>query len=780
MDAYRPEKPENPTPIPIAIQAAGRTCPLVDHLLGKDGPIAKGMPGWQDRPGQRALAQCVRRAWKQELPAITEGATGVGKSQALLIPAILRAIETKKPVVVSTATIQLQRQYLDTDLPLLLELLTPWLQEHFGRTFTFAGLFGRTRYLCEKKFASVEDETIAEWLATTVDGELGGLPMVPDAKLKRAITAEKDECPGARCAIAKDGGCWFYSARKRAYNSDVVVVNHALLMASTLADPGTVLPIWGTLVVDEAHTLEEIARQARGVSFTAAWVKLLAKQALEFCGEHRQGGLVEERLEDKYPDVLPEGFTERLQEAATAYPYSAHSPTLEGITAELDAFFRSVEDTVRRDARDGTALLPTLEATAAAEHLDELSQMLRRLAIDVEDTGDQHWEESQEKAQADVLQGSLDRTVAELRSLRAGRPGQVSWMQLAREKTPAAIHAQPVDVSEFLKDFLWKKAPAALSSATLATGGDEPFRYVQDSLGLRTLHQAQIASPFDWPTQAWLYLPEEGFGESLLGLKVRGAEEREKLNREYARVAALHLEEVLGHTKGRAFLLFTSAKQLQLTEAALRERGMKWPYLVQGEMGQEATIDWFRTTPGAVLFALASFWEGVSVEGAALSCVYIDRLSLPPPSDLLHEARLRRVGGGVSAFKQVTLPLVITKMKQAFGRLIRLVTDRGLVVLGDPRLRTKDYGKTILASLPPARRITRAHLKQVPWLLASSGEPCPGPADVAERLRQLAGAAIPDAEHAAYAKRLAARLPLLTPGLWKASEWLCERYRGCL
>lgn len=785
MNQWRPES--HPTvPMALAIQACARTCPLVDELLGPTGPIAQAMgSAWEDRPEQRQLANTIRRSQQQRLHALTEGQTGCGKSHAALVPSILHALETGKPVVISTRSTVLQRQYAGKDLPFLHAALTPWLEAKFGRTFTFATLFGRSRYYCEKKGSTTEQpEWLLDWLENSEDGELGSLPL--DPALRRAVTADKDECPGARCTVAKEGGCWFYSARQAAKNSDLVIVNHALLLAALRAQPGTVLPIWDACVVDEAHTLEEEARQALGTSFTAGRVRQLVKKALAYCGEHRQLILGAEvvhqadcplcpgyqSLDERFPDHLPPGCEERLREATNAPRCLCDDPpTAEGIDHELTRFLAALEHQLRDQAEGGTIPLPDLTATTAEAHLVELNEQLLRLAVDVENTGAQHWEESSERAQADTLESSLRELVRELRRLRTPEVGRVTWLQLG-EKT--AIHSQPVDVSEFLRETLWK-APTALSSATLATDvGEHAFRYVRDTLGVNTLHQCQVGSPFKWAEQAWLYTPEEGMLESLLGLKERNSKRRDELAREYARVSALHIREVLKHTKGRAFLLFTSRQGLRYTQEQLAD--MPWPYITQGEMGQQETLDWFRSTPGAVLFALSSYWEGCDVVGDALSCVIIDRIPNAPPSDLVHQARLARAGGGHSAFLQLSVPYAVTKLKQGFGRLIRTVTDRGLCVLMDPRFRTKDYGRAIIQSLPPARRITRAHLKQVPWLLASSGEPCPGPEDVAERLRQLAGAAIPDAEHAAYAKQLASKLPLLTPGLWRAGSWLCDKY----
>lgn len=745
---YRPDTAPS-IPMALAVQACATTCPQVDHLLGPDGPIASAMEHYEDRPGQRQVANTIRRAQKQRLPAFTEAGTGCGKSVAALVPSILHALETGKPVVVSTRTTVLQKQYAEKDLPFLHAALSPWLEARFGRTFRFATLYGRGRYYCEAKGARAEvPGWLSEWLEATEDGELGSLPL--DPALRHAVTVEKDDCPGPRCSVAKEGRCWFYNARSAAKDSDIIVVSHALLMAALRAQPGTVLPVWDAIVVDEAHTLEEEARSSLGTTFSASRVRQLVKRALAYCSEHRQLMLGAEGCEPTVP------------------------PTAEGIEHELTRFLAALEHQLRDQAEGGTVILPDLTATTAEAHLVELVDQLLRLAVEVENTGAQHWEESSERAQADTLDGSLRELVRDLRRLRTPESGRVAWLQLGDKIT---IQSQPIDVSDFLKDSLWK-TPCALSSATLATGaGERAFAYISETLGVNTLHQVQVGSPFDWPSQAWLYTPEEYMYESLLGIKEKG-KRRDELAREYARASSLHIREVLQATKGRAFLLFTSRQGLRLTQEFLAD--MPWPYITQGEMGQAETLAWFRATPGAVLFALASYWEGADVAGDALSCVVIDKIPNAPPSDVIHEARLRRAGGGHSAFLQVSVPYAVTRLKQGFGRLIRRVTDRGLAVLLDPRFRTRQYGRDILAALPPARRITRNDLPRVPWFLAAAGEPVEGDRLLVAALRQLDAVGVPEADHRLYISRMCARLPLLTPGLWRAAGWLRERYAEVL
>lgn len=250
---------------------------------------------------------------------------------------------------------------------------------------------------------------------------------------------------------------------------------------------------------------------------------------------------------------------------------------------------------------------------------------------------------------------------------------------------------------------------------------------------------------------------------------------------EYARVAVLYATELFAVTRGRGLWLFSSRADMQLVAERLRATRFPIPYLMQGEMGQAEAVAWLRET-GGVLLGLAGLSQGVDIAGEALSALVLHRLPFPPPSDLVHEARLQAAGGGKAAFARLSVPYATTRTKQAFGRLIRTSTDRGVAMLLDPRLRGKHAG--ILEALPPARRVTRYDItyrqgERLRFHLAAAGEPVPGPEDVAEGLRHLHAAGVPDEEHARYVTRMVALLPLLTPGLWRAGKWLCGLYSAC-
>lgn len=728
-NAWRPDDAPS-QPAALMVDCMGVVDPDIEYLLGSTGPVAAAMQKWEDRPQQQAVSQVIRRALKQRRDALVEAGCGTGKTNAYLIPAVLHALENKQQVIISTHTTTLQTQLGEKDLPFLKAALDGWLTEKYGRGFTFAVVKGRGQSLCEAKYSrQTPDPEIEAWHAETPDGDLGTLVLTPQQRAQ--LTATSEECPGSKCSFADI--CWWLHARQRARQADVIVVSHALLVAGLQAEPGTVLPSFDAIVVDEAHELADVIREALGIRVSPKGVQQVVKQAEKFAGT-----------------------------------------IAEGIPHELSRLLATLQHAHRAKAEEGTVALDPdrdLAAGSTAEnHLVELLEQLDKLARDVQAVGDDYPEQAEEWATSRKLMDALSRLSGNLTSLRIGRSGRVSWLELA---DGASLNAQPVDVSAWLRERT--RVPIVLSSATLATGPQD-FTYISETLGVRSSHMKQVGSPFDWGSQAWIYLPTEGLHDGLLGTNVRGAKERAELSREYARVTTLHAREFFRYTKGRGMWLFTSRADMQMV-ADLARQDFPCPFITQGEMGLAESLKWLRES-GGVLFGLASLWTGVDLQGSALSALAIHKIPFPPPSDLIHEARLKAAGGGRYAFQHLSVPYAVTKLKQGFGRLIRTGTDRGVAALFDPRLRGKHAA--ILDSLPPAKRIERKHLRHVPWHLAAAGEPVAGPQAVADGLRRLGARGVPDAEHRAYIARMVERLPLLPPGLWRAGEWLCQRYAEVL
>lgn len=723
-NSWRPDDTQS-QPTHLMVDMMATQDDTVNHLLSSTGPIAAASPNWEDRPQQRQLAQVVRRALKQRASALIEGGCGTGKTAAYALPLIMHAKENKQQVLISTHTTALQDQLGTKDLPFLQRALAGILD------FTFAVVKGRGQSLCEAKYShSTAAPEIEAWYETTTDGDLGALVLTPQQR--GALTATSEECPGSKCSFAEV--CWWLHARQRARQADVVVVSHALLVAGLQAEPGTVLPSVDAIVVDEAHELADVIRESLGIRVSPKGVQQVVKQAEKFAGT-----------------------------------------VAEGIPHELSRLLATLQHAHRAKAEEGTALLDPdrdLAAGGTAEnHLVELTEQLDKLAREVQAVGDDYPEEAEEWATSRKLMDALERLAANLRSLRIGRSGRVSWLELA---DGASLNAQPVDVSSWLRERT--RVPIVLSSATLATGPQD-FTYISETLGVRSSHMKQVGSPFDWGSQAWIYLPTEGLHDGLLGTNVRGAKERAELSREYARVTTLHAREFFRWTKGRGMWLFTSRADMELVRDLARQ-DFPCPFITQGEMGLAESLKWLRES-GGVLFGLASLWTGVDLQGSALSALAIHKIPFPPPSDLIHEARLKAAGGGRYAFQQLSVPYAVTKLKQGFGRLIRTGTDRGVAALFDPRLRGKHAA--ILDALPPARRITRADLRHVPWHLAAAGEPVPGDPQVAEALRRLAASGTVQGAHRVYLARMVDLLGesgTLPRGLWTAGAWLCDKYQN--
>lgn len=743
---WRPDDtPSQPTALMVDMMAI--PCETIQHLLGPQGPIAQDMPKWEERLEQMQVSQVIRRALKQRRDALIEAGCGTGKTNAYLTPAVLHALENKQQVIISTHSIALQDQLANKDLPFLQRALELYLRERFGRGLKWAILKGRQNSICEAKYARATDlePYIQEWHDETLDGDLGSLVLTPQQRAR--LTAASEECAGSRCSYADV--CWWLHSRARARQADVVVVNHALLV-QLLQQEG--FP-YDAVIVDEAHELADVIREALGIRVSPKGVQQLVKQAEKFAGT-----------------------------------------VAEGIPHELSRLLATLQHSHRNNADEGTALLDPdrdLAGTAAENHLVELLEQVGRLSREVKEVDT--LPETEEDARKNKLVAALDRLATELTSLRIGRAGRISWLELA---DGASLRAEPVDVSSWLRERT--KVPIVLSSATLATGtGNDAFGYVSETLGVRSLHQKIVDSPFNWEQQAWIYLPTRtnehgdvvsGIPESALAMGVKDPHERMKCNKEYARVATMFAREFFRVTKGRGLWLFTARQDMLLVAELLRQE-FPCPFLVQGEMGNQEALQWLRET-GGVLLGLAGLSQGVDIQGDALSALVIHKLPFPPPSDLVHEARLERAGGGKSAgwrgreraFQQLSVPYAITKTKQAFGRLIRTSTDRGVAMLLDPRLRGKH--SAILQALPPAKIVTREQLlyrggERTRFWLAAAGEPVPGDPVVAEALQRLHAANVVDlTDHRQYLARMVARLPLLPPGLWTAAKWLCERYQA--
>ncbi len=634
------------------------------EALSEGGALASHVDAFVPRPAQLRLTEAIAETLQQRDLLLAEAGTGTGKTYAYLVPVLLSGLKT----IISTGTRALQDQLYHRDLPRVRQAL--------GVGHRSALLKGRSNYLCryrlqqargEPRFSTpqqaAEFQRVLAWSGRTRHGDMAELEaLADDSPLLPMVTSTVDNCLGTECAFYDD--CFVVQARQRAQAADVVVVNHHLLLADLALKQegfGELLPGAEAFVIDEAHQLPELAAQFFGEGFgMRPWQELARDCLLESrsvagaqASLQAPAGALEHALQDLRTamDGLPPRGT---QWRALAVPQ-----VRDGFDAVMSALHRLLQ--VLDTLREASAGLDACHARAR----EAVSRLTRWLGDD-----------------APLL--DFD---AEPEPPSAPAP-DVLWYEL----TPRGFRCQrtPMDVSGPLREHRERTLAAWIfTSATLTVGGG--FEHVIQRLGLddpRTLLQA---SPFDWPRQALCYLPEglpdpaaRGFGTALIAA----------------------LRPVLEASQGRAFLLFASHRALR--EAAEALRGAPWPLFVQGEAPRATLLQRFRESGNGVLLGSASFREGVDVVGDALSVVVIDKLPFAAPDDPVFEARLEaiRTQGG-NPFRDEQLPQAVIALKQGVGRLIRSETDRGVLVLCDPRLLNRSYGRVFLDSLPPFRR-TRA------------------------------------------------------------------------
>jgi len=617
--------------------------------------LAQAMPGFRRRASQVAMADAVLRTIRSAGRLVAEAGTGTGKTFAYLVPALLEGGK----VIISTGTKTLQDQLFERDLPMVRDALAVPL--------TLALLKGRANYIClhhlertsrEGRLPSREDARhlpkIVAFAHASERGDRAGLADVPEnASIWPLVTSTRENCLGSNCAFFRE--CFVMKARKEALDADVVVVNHHLFFADVmLRDEGVseLLPACDTVILDEAHQLPDTATLFFGEQATSGQVADLARDA-----------------------------EAALRGAARDMPELGDAP------GELQPAAKRL----RLALGEGTGKMPREAALAqrdVVDALDALCAAADRAAASLAVVADRSEDLATLAARADDLAARLARW--RHASDEAGE-AFVRWVDL----TPYAflLHASPLSVARVFRRQVESSARAWIfTSATLAVAGD--FRLYTTTLGLDDAKTGTWPSPFDYARQALLYLPRD--------LPAPGAPGHTD-----ALVDAML--PVLRASGGRAFLLFTTLRALnrareRIAEAFARE-GLDFPVLVQGDGSKTELLERFRRLGNAVLLGSASFWEGVDVAGDALSVVVIDKLPFAPPDDPLLAARLQKLEeDGGNAFRDWQLPQAAISLKQGAGRLIRTETDRGVLVIGDPRLVEKSYGKTLWRSLPPMRR----------------------------------------------------------------------------
>ena len=616
----------------------------ITDILGPTGPLAKHVPGFAVRRQQQDMAEATLSALENDEMLIAEAGTGTGKTYAYLVPALLCG----KKVMISTGTKNLQDQLFHRDLPTVRKAL--------GVSTSVALLKGRANYLCHHRLEMVEGRRlrpeqqdqlarIRTWLGRTQCGDIAELGAVPeDAPIWPQVTSTADNCLGGDCPVYSD--CFVVKARKNAQTAEVLVVNHHLFFADlALRDEGfgELLPGVNAFIFDEAHQLPDVASTFFGSNLSARQLNELGRDALV--------------------DVLSE------------------APDVDTVQASITRLEKTVRDfrlALGNDAK--RAPWASMDDNAAlVTATEDLAESLARLESDLEPLAERGKGLERDWRRCLELKARLDSFV----NGGSDEQGVIQWFET--HARGFALHMTPLEISETFRSHVDKhKSAWIFTSATLAVGDD--FTHFSRELGIEDAHTRCWDSPFDFAKQALLYVPTTLPPPNMP---------------DYTAAVIDAAQPVLEASGGRAFFLLTSYRALNIVARAL-EGKTDYPLLVQGSLPRGELLDRFRELGNAILVGTSSFWEGVDVRGEALSCVIIDKLPFSSPGDPVMQARLDAMREcGLNPFFDYQVPQAAITLKQGVGRLIRDVSDRGVLMICDPRLFGKGYGRIFRNSLPP-------------------------------------------------------------------------------
>jgi len=636
----------------------------VEEIFGPNGIISNSHENYENRPGQIKMAEAVTTALDKKRHVIVEAGTGTGKTLAYLIPAIAAAQTEKKTIIISTGTKNLQEQLMEKDIP--------FLQKILPKKFSAAYMKGRGNYACINRIQKAEHQPILDgldqmdhfdkvrrWVKETDTGDRRELTDLPEnLPFWNRINARSETCIGQKCPDFEP--CFITRMRAKAEQADIIVVNHHLFFADLNVrgnQYGKVIPDYSAVIFDEAHLIEDIAADYFGFQISNFQIDELVRDT----------------------DTLP------ITDALATREIMKAAVKVNGIAEQFWILFNQLRADGRIQLQPDLFVTRTTDGDHRPTRLGEahysLEQSLDSLAKILEPFG-------KDFPEADSLLRRVRQAKFDLDFIvNQSERNFVYWLE--RRGRGFYLKASPVDVSELLRDKLFEKVETCvLTSATLSSGG--AFKFIRERLGLDSSKTTGLVAPssFDYENQAIIYLPKAM---------------PDPRTPEFTQLAAGEIVKILNVTNGRAFVLATSNASMNALYELVSSR-VRFPCFLQGTMSKSGLLESFRETQNAVLFATQSFWQGIDVQGEQLSCVIIDKLPFAVPTDPIVAARSRFIDeNGGRSFFEYSVPQAVISLKQGVGRLIRSRSDKGVIAILDPRLRTKSYGREFLQSLPRMR-----------------------------------------------------------------------------